>query len=50
MAKNEQNLKTAEEFVRTTLAKNFGQSVDADRLRSAAEKLVAAIPEPRLIA
>ena len=46
MAKNDTNLKSAEDFVRETLRKNFGQNVDKDRLREAAEKLCDAIPEP----
>ena len=47
MAKTEQNLRAAEDFVRTTLAKNFRQDVDRDRLRAAAEKLCEAIPTAR---
>lgn len=45
MAKNDENLKTAEAFVQEVLRKNFGQNVDKDRLREAAEKLCEAIPE-----
>lgn len=44
MAKTEQNLKATEEFIRRVLAENFKQSVDADALRNAAEKLCDAIP------
>lgn len=50
MAKDENNLKSAEEFVRSVLSKNFGQTVDADRLRAAAEKLCDAIPHQRVAA
>jgi len=46
MARNDENLKSAEDFVRETLERNFGQKVDKDRLRVAAEKLCKAIPEP----
>lgn len=45
MAKTEQNLKATEDFIRRVLADNFQQGVDADSLRSAAEKLCGAIPE-----
>ena len=45
MAKNDENLKSAEDFVRSVLSKNFGQSVDASKLREAAEKLCDAIPQ-----
>lgn len=48
MARNDENLKSAEDFVRQTLEKNFGQKVDKDRLREAAEKLCKAIPEPAM--
>ena len=47
MAKTDQNLKAAEEFIRATLAKNFKQDVDQDRLRAAAKKLCEALPESR---
>lgn len=50
MAKDDKNLKSAEDFVRSVLAKNFGQSVDSDRLRAAAEKLCDAIPKQRATA
>ena len=46
MARNEENLRSAEQFVRDVLERNFGQKVDNDRLRAAAEKLCKAIPEP----
>lgn len=45
MAKSEQNLKASEQFIRTVLERNFGQSVPADALRNAAEKLCEALPE-----
>jgi hypothetical protein len=44
MAKNDQNLKASEDFIRQVLAKNFRQSVPADALRAAAEKLCASVP------
>jgi len=45
VAKTEQNLKASEEFIRRVLADNFKQGVDAEKLRSAAEKLCGAMPE-----
>jgi hypothetical protein len=45
MAKTEQNLKASEEFIRRVLEQNFRQKVDADALRTAAEKLCEALPE-----
>lgn len=45
MAKNDENLKAAEDFVRSVLEKNFKQTVDKDRLRDAAAKLCEALPE-----
>lgn len=47
MAKTESNLKASEEFIRRVLEDNFSQSLDAETLREAAEKLCGAIPEPR---
>jgi len=44
MAKTEANLKASEEFVRQVLAKNFNQTIKADALRAAAERLCAALP------
>lgn len=46
MAKNDKNLKSAENFVRELLAKHFNQKIDQDRLERAAERLCEAIPEP----
>ena len=45
MAKTEQNLKASEDFIRKVLSDNFQQTVDADNLRSAAERLCEALPE-----
>lgn len=45
MAKTEQNLKATEDFIRRVLEENFKQSVDAEALRGAAEKLCGALPE-----
>lgn len=45
MAKTEQNLKASEDFIRSVLAKHFKQNVDAESLRSAAEKLCGALPD-----
>lgn len=45
MAKNEQNLKASEDFIRRVLEKNFRQTVSQDALRSAAEKLCNALPD-----
>lgn len=42
MVRNDENLKSAEDFLRETLAKNFGQHLDSDRLREAAKKLCKA--------
>lgn len=50
MAKNEQNLKVSAEFIRDVLAKNFRQTVKAEDLRAAAEKLCDAIPDARVAA
>jgi hypothetical protein len=48
MAKTKENVKKAEEFVRRVLSKNFNQkTIDADRLRLAAEKLCEAIPDKK---
>ncbi len=48
MAKNEQNLKKNEEFVKKILAKYFHQrKIDPDRLREAAEKLCDAMPSEK---
>lgn len=47
MAKTEQNLRANEEFIRNVLAKNFRQELDPETLRSAAERLCEAVPEPR---
>jgi hypothetical protein len=44
MAKTDHNLKASETFIREVLAKNFRQTVDADSLRAAAEKLCGAVP------
>ena len=44
MAKNEENMKASEDFIREVLKKNFNQKVDPERLRAAAEKLCAALP------
>lgn len=51
MAKTEENIKKNEEFIRTVLADNFGQTVDAESLRKAAIKLCEAIPPatPRVV-
>jgi hypothetical protein len=50
MAKTEENIRKSEEFIRKVLQENFGQSVTADRLREAAEKLCEAIPQGRVAA
>ena len=47
MSKNDINLKSAEDLVRSVLSKNFGQSLDSERLRRAAEKLCDSIPQKR---
>lgn len=47
MAKNEQNIRASEEFIRNVLEKKFGQRVEADALRNAAERLCDAVPENR---
>jgi len=47
MAKTEENIRKSEEFIKKVLEENFGQSVNADRLRVAAEKLCEAIPQVR---
>lgn len=44
MPRNDENIKKSEDFIKKVLADNFGQSVDAEVLRKAAEKLCAAIP------
>lgn len=44
MAKTEQNIRASEEFIREVLAKNFRQTVRAEELRVAAEKLCEAMP------
>jgi len=46
MARNEENLQAAERFIRETLERSFGQKLDKDTLRAAAEKICKAIPEP----
>lgn len=48
MAKTEENIKSSEEFIKGVLERNFKQRVDPDALRAAAEKLCAAVPEPRV--
>lgn len=45
MAKTDHNIKASEDFIRRVLADNFQQSVDAESLRVAAEKLCGALPE-----
>jgi hypothetical protein len=45
VAKTEDNIRASENFIREVLAKNFNQKVDQKALRSAAEKLCAAMPE-----
>lgn len=45
MAKTEDNLRATENFIREVLAKNFNQTVPADALRAAAERLCEALPE-----
>jgi len=50
MAKTEENIRKSEEFIKKVLEDNFGQSVNADRLRTAAEKLCDAIPQGRVAA
>ena len=45
MPKTEQNLKATEDFIRKVLAENFKQTIDAEALRGAAEKLCGALPE-----
>lgn len=45
MAKTDHNIKASEDFIRRVLADNFQQSVDAEALRGAAEKLCGALPE-----
>ena len=47
MPKTEDNIKANEEFIRSVLQKNFGQTVSSDALRSAATKLCAAVPQQR---
>ncbi|MFO1141479.1 MAG: hypothetical protein U1E59_03650 [Amaricoccus sp.] len=45
MPKTEQNLKKAEDFIRSSLEKNFKQrSFDPEQLRAAAKKLCEAVP------
>lgn len=44
MAKTEANLKATEDFVRRVLQKNFKQTLSADELRNAAQRLCEAIP------
>lgn len=44
MTKSKQNLVEAQKFVKDVLAKNFKQKVDAESLRTAAEKILEAVP------
>lgn len=44
MPRTEDNLRNSEEFIRSVLQKNFGQAVDAEKLRLAAQRLCEAIP------
>lgn len=44
MAKNEKNIKASEEFIKSVLERNFKQTVQAEQLRAAAERLCDAIP------
>ena len=44
MSKTQENLKASEEFIRSVLLRNFNQKIDADQLRTAAEKLCEAVP------
>jgi hypothetical protein len=43
MAKKNETTKRAEAFVRDVLAKSFNQKVDAETLRTVAEKVVLAV-------
>lgn len=45
MAKTEQNIQASEDFIRKVLAENFKQTVNAEDLRVAAERLCASLPE-----
>ena len=45
MAKKNQSLADAQQFVKDVLAKHFNQHVRGEALRLAAEKVVEAIPE-----
>lgn len=47
MAKTEDNIKKNEEFIRRVLADNFGQKIEGDELRRAAERLCVAMPPVR---
>jgi len=47
MAKTEENIKSSEEFIRNVLARNFKQTIAAEELRAAAERLCEALPEVR---
>lgn len=49
MAKTEHNLKASEDFIRSVLQRHFRQNVQGDDLRTAAEKLCAAVPEARAV-
>lgn len=44
MTKTDNNLEKSEAFIRRILKERFGQDVDDERLRGAAEKLCDAIP------
>ncbi|MBU6442426.1 MAG: hypothetical protein KGR48_00825 [Alphaproteobacteria bacterium] len=44
MAKKNQSLADAQQFVKNVLAKHFNQQVRGEALRVAAEKIVEAIP------
>ena len=45
MPKTETNIKANEDFIKSVLQKNFGQSVDSSVLRQAAIKLCEAFPK-----
>lgn len=44
MTEKRSPLKSAEDLVRAVLEKNFGQKVDAESVRTAAEKIVGSLP------
>jgi hypothetical protein len=45
MTRTDQGIKASEDFIRKVLADNFKQSVDAETLRAAAQKLCSSLPE-----